>query len=671
MPTTTSRLAVRSPPSRSPGPPRSPGPWASPLLNSKPFRDNEVDSRDGGAQRFSQLQLNSRGDRNRKPTENGPKPIHCPRSKIVQPTNAQPGAYTTVCVKHPQPTSRTIAQAAPKKAEPPPYEPTPIFPKELFPDVVHKVFGEDLDIVLLHFQRYYSKTVKDFSLSDWQELCQFLDEEFTFSYLEWEYCTDTQVLMVVSLSHNHQEMVSLRNAHIEDALDIICQVPSILKKIMAPKVVFGGDTTQLYSDAKSHNVLMQKVPDVLTTLRTRLTDDLVSLDKIMFSQPDYTPEPRPCKATAAATAAQADGSGMMNVKRPTSEGGFTKTLTYIKDRATAMREGRTTPLEKLCSVNIIALRETFESSLAKPYRSPAGKSKESAQYRNASLCKGENMELDDAMFRRMQTDHQLDKHSFDYSKHLIQGAGPWVCKAEGHSYIWHGAMRAYWVHVNIADDDQVQNFTELVERKADMVEYLEAGLGIALLNEYEGADQERRDVFLGNVACDYQRQLDCLSETFQDLFFEKAFEEVARLPSQEDLDVLHAHIEDSDVAKPISHSDTQEGALEEIEQYWKAIRGHAAQPIDLRINMHKMLQRMVEKLQTSSKSTAQWRIEKHIGEVQEAVVQAARPSARPRSPFEDQFARARQALKRKRGTSNAAADDERRAGPSAGPHAVD
>lgn len=89
----------------------------------------------------------------------GPEPDPCPQSNIVEPAtgSAHPGAYATVCGKCPRPMSRMIvqAQAAAK------YGPVLIFPKDLFLEVVHRIFGQELDAVILHMKVYYSKVSQE------------------------------------------------------------------------------------------------------------------------------------------------------------------------------------------------------------------------------------------------------------------------------------------------------------------------------------------------------------------------------------------------------------------------------------------------------------------------------------------------------------------------------
>ncbi|KAH9841869.1 uncharacterized protein C8Q71DRAFT_854225 [Rhodofomes roseus] len=606
MPTTTSRLAVRSPPSR------SPGPRASPLLDSKPFRDNEVDSRDGGAQRFSQLQLNSRGDRNRKAAENGPKSNFRPRSKTVQPTNTQP------------------AQTAPKKAEPPTYQPTPIYPKALFPDVVHKIFGEDLDA-----------TVKDFSPREWQELCEFFDK-FPFSYLQWEYSSDTQVLMVFRPSPNHQEMVQLRKAHLKQVLKIVNTSPKSVQVVMKPLLDFAVDTTPIYAEEKGRKGhLAEKFPDVVVELTTTSTRDITSLDEIMVSQLDYSPETQP----------QGD--------RPIHEGGFTKALNFIDDRATALRSGKKTPLKNLRVINVIAVRETFDT-LAKSYTFPGGSKKhksDTQKYKDALECKMGDVRSDDAMFARLQEDveSKLTVGGCAYSEHLIPGAGPWVCEVNGQSYVWHAATRAYWIHVNVLDDDEVAKFTALVKSRAQIHKYLEAGLGTAILDKYEGVHKDRRDDFLKKVALGYQSQLDVYVQIFTNKFWEKVVERFDHLPTQEDLLERHSAISD------IANTFTYDAACDEIRKYWENV-SRSAQGIDLTTDLEDML----HAVKASSKLTAQWRIKQstHEPDVDDK-------DERTNLPLENIWELSFQRRKRKRGTSDAASDGERRAGPSAGPHAVD
>ncbi|KAH9828711.1 uncharacterized protein C8Q71DRAFT_728497 [Rhodofomes roseus] len=244
---------------------------------------------------------------------------------------------------------------------------------------------------------------------------------------------------------------------------------------------------------------------------------------------------------------------------------------------------------------------------------------------------------DDAMFARLQEDveSKLTVGGCAYSEHLIPGAGPWVCEVNGQSYVWHAATRAYWIHVNVLDDDEVAKFTALVKSRAQIHKYLEAGLGTAILDKYEGVHKDRRDDFLKKVALGYQSQLDVYVQIFTNKFWEKVVERFDHLPTQEDLLERHSAISD------IANTFTYDAACDEIRKYWENV-SRSAQGIDLTTDLEDML----HAVKASSKLTAQWRIKQstHEPDVDDK-------DERTNLPLENIWELSFQRRKRKRGSA--------------------
>lgn len=126
------------------------------------------------------------------------------------------------------------------------------------------------------------------------------------------------------------------------------------------------------------------------------------------------------------------------------------------------------------------LRETFESSISDKYGFPGGPGPKKGEpptelYESAMRSNANDLRrLDDKLAAMRGSSAKFG----DLAKHIIPETGPWVCAVDGRDHLWHGALRLYWLHVNVFDEADVAKFTELVGKRADLVEYLDAGLGM-------------------------------------------------------------------------------------------------------------------------------------------------------------------------------------------------